>query len=397
MKPRAGPREATRAQRSKTSCRIVPGRRRQYLARSFGRNAMTLIACLHPQGCRTLLADVLVSSPEFPSRDPILPSRRYISLEQLRAMPFRPVALRRKVIEITPSLVALWAGDYGAAKSFAERITVALADVGKAEAEQAVEAFMYAHYRDPVNNFFAIIVPDDTAWFYRVGPAVLSASAFAGEYLVAGSGTAIFRNYVDRKEATESPIIAADVQALGIANDLMAQEIFTGATIQANFGASFEVIYRAETAFERVDDVMHFFNIAQVQGSNIQLHHYPHALRQWYEGTQLCIASYSTPEANGQGLPFTTFAVPSILEEPRPPSRVSEDFAIRPRYLCVHHVFDFGDKHFVPANVIMRGDAIDENFRLSRDGDALNFTVSERYVTLLHNLAAKSRKQPSAS
>lgn len=155
------------------------------------------------------------------------------------------------------------------------------------------------------------------------------------------------------------------------------------------------MLFRAESAFGRVDDVMQFFTIAQVEGTNIHLHHYPHALRQWYEGSQVCIASYSTPDANEQGLQFTTFAVPSILEEPRLPTRANEDFATRPHYVCINHIFDFGGGHYAPSNMVMRGDAVDENLTMKCNGGALEFTVTERYVASLHRQAQRARARQS--
>jgi hypothetical protein len=72
---------------------------------------MTLIACLHPRQCRTLIADSLITSPNAPDDGMALPMRTYIPTE----MAAKPVGLCRKVIEINPNLVALWAGDYNEA------------------------------------------------------------------------------------------------------------------------------------------------------------------------------------------------------------------------------------------------------------------------------------------
>ena len=73
---------------------------------------MTLIACLHPRQCRTLLADILISSKIPNDGDFVPPTRVYIQPERLRGMSWKPAAFRRKVIEVTPELVILWAGKY---------------------------------------------------------------------------------------------------------------------------------------------------------------------------------------------------------------------------------------------------------------------------------------------
>src|ERR1700731_3916706 len=77
---------------------------------------MTLIACLHPRQCRTLIADTLMISPNAPVDEIALPMRTYIPPDQVGDM-----RLCRKVIQINSNLVALWAGDYNQAYLFAER------------------------------------------------------------------------------------------------------------------------------------------------------------------------------------------------------------------------------------------------------------------------------------
>ena len=81
---------------------------------------MTLIACLHPNQSRTLFADILISTTAN-GGDLVLPSRAYVSLD--RTISMRPDALRRKVIEIAPELVILWAGEYCEAHQLAVRAT----------------------------------------------------------------------------------------------------------------------------------------------------------------------------------------------------------------------------------------------------------------------------------
>jgi hypothetical protein len=82
---------------------------------------MTLIACLHPRQCRTLFADVLISSKEESNQDFTLPTRAYIDPDWFNRLSAKPFAYRRKVIEITPQLVILWSGDYPSAQQLAMR------------------------------------------------------------------------------------------------------------------------------------------------------------------------------------------------------------------------------------------------------------------------------------
>jgi hypothetical protein len=87
---------------------------------------MTLIACLHPRQSRTLLADILILSPD--GGEIGLPTRAYLAPERLRNMEYKPAALRRKIIEIAPDLALLWSEDYNAARVLATRAQEWLTD-----------------------------------------------------------------------------------------------------------------------------------------------------------------------------------------------------------------------------------------------------------------------------
>jgi hypothetical protein len=350
---------------------------------------MTLIACLHPRDCRTLLADVLVSSPDLPQGNVTLPTRAYIAPDRLRAMSLRPAALRRKVIEINKELAALWSGDYNAACTFAKRAQGWFHDFPTTD--EGLKSFLDTYYRIPVPNFSAIIAPSSTNWFYNIGTAYRSHSAFAGDYVAAGSGVEIFKDMVDRMKPSERGEVAPDMDGLRVANDLMAREINTGEPLHAQFGGSYEVLYRGPNGFERVDDALHVFALAKVQEHNIEISHYPHAMRQWYEGNQLCVASFSTPEVSGQGLGYRAFAIPAVLDDARGISRSIDSFATRPQYMCVHHLFDFAGRQ-VPSTMTMRADAIDQHFKLVREDTELRFDFTDAYAKLLHEQAALARQ-----
>jgi hypothetical protein len=120
---------------------------------------MTLIACLHPHQCRTLIADALITSPKSPRDELVFPTKAYISPHKIQNMELKPVALRRKVIEINPNLIALWAGDLEHARRFADR-AAAYFD-GEVVEEDNVKSFLRDHYSQHVPNFHAIVVPSD--------------------------------------------------------------------------------------------------------------------------------------------------------------------------------------------------------------------------------------------
>jgi hypothetical protein len=274
-----------------------------------GADSMTLIACLHPGQCRTLFADTLITSPKLPVDDLIFPTRKYIPLQQLRELQFKPVALYRKIIEISPNLVALWSGDIEEARRFADRAAVYFD--GKIVEEDGLEKFLSDNYSLHVPNFHAIIVPaDDPSWLYKLGDVDQAFSRFAGHYFVAGRGKQLFKDMVD--QAVPSKDSHPDMDGLRIANEFMMQEVVTGGPTRAAFGAAFEY---GIVALPVLSASTTCCIALQRQGSiqtAIEIDHYPHFTRQWYEGDHLCIASLSTPEAHQQGIEFRVVAIPSL-------------------------------------------------------------------------------------
>jgi hypothetical protein len=183
-------------------------------------------------------------------------------------------------------------------------------------------------------------------------------------------------------------VIPPELEALRIANELMAQEIVTGAPVRASFGGAYEILYAGEEGFERVDDVIHIFRLVKVWSSDkIEIHQGPHVARQWYGGDQLCIASLSNPEAEQQQLGSRGFSVPSILEEPMPFTRSVESLAMPPKYMCIHHLFDLGEK-WISCPMTLRGpDAIDQHFKLTSDGSEARLEHTVEYETSVVQMA----------
>ena len=347
---------------------------------------MTLIACLHPSQCRTLIADTLITSRNSPVDDFVFPTRIYIPPRK----EFKPVALLRKIVEISPTVVALWAGDLDEARRFADRAAVYF-DGRTVVDEDSLEKFLSDNYSQHVSDFHAIIAPADQGWLYKLGEVDRAFSRFAGDYAVAGTGKQLFRDMVDRAAPRSDSNPAADMDGLRIANDFMMLEVETGEPTRAAFGAAYEVLYRGPTGFERVDDVLHCFVKVYLDGINF-IHH-PHVTRQWYKGDQLCIASLSTPEAHQQGIEFMAFAIPHIMRRATSKSvRTLKSLAERPNYMCVNHIFEFEGRK--KSSVMTgRGEAIDRLFKLSCVGDILTFEYTTAYAEVLHELAARARAE----
>jgi hypothetical protein len=346
---------------------------------------MTVIACLHPRQCRTLFADVLISSKETSGQDFTLPTRAYIALDWQRSMSAKPVAYRRKAIEITPKLVILWSGDYSSARQLATRARDWFTMPNPSEDD--VRGLLGAHYREPISDFHAMIVPASGDWFHNVGPVQREQSLACGEYAVAGTGAEIFRQMATQMLPSEG-VVPPELEVLRMANELMAQEIVTGAPVRAAFGGAYEILHAGEEGFERVDDVMHIFRLVKVWSSEkVEIYQGPHVIRQWYDGPQLCIASLSNPEAEQQQLGLRGFAVPSILEEPKQFIKNVESLAMPPKYMCIHHWMNLGEKQ-ISCPMTLRGpDEIDKYFKLTTNGSEVRLEHTTEYETLVRQMA----------
>jgi hypothetical protein len=219
-----------------------------------------------------------------------------------------------------------------------------------------------------------------------------STSSFAGVYAVAGSGSQLFRKMIeDMTPRRDDATVAPDIDGLRIANDFMAREGVTGEPIREKFGGAYEVLYCGPKGFGRVDEVMHVFAFAKVLQPDIEILHYPHVTRQWYEVDRLVIAFFSTPHAHQQGLEFKAFAIPSVLGQKAPSTRTIASLASRPNYMCIHHLFEIEGEHF-PSTMVLRGEAIDQMFKLSQVGDGLVFEATDDYRARVQMQAAGMSK-----
>ncbi len=347
---------------------------------------MTLIACFHPRQCRTLLADVLISSEAANADEIELPTRPYIAPERLQSIRFKPVAIRRKVIEITPELVILWAGDYNVACALATRAKdwFTASNITDEDTHQFLDTF----YREPIQNFYGIVAPASDNFFYIMGNVQKGESPSYGQYAVAGSGVEVFRAFANEARRLEGDDLP-HLTAIRLANELLTREIATGETILSGFGAGYEILYRADGGFARAHDAMHVFT--QVKEGNegtLQVSHYPHCTRQWYEEDRLYIASLSSPDAAQEGLGSKTYVVPGVLGSKLQPRRPAEDLATRPKYMCIHQQFHFRGS-IISSTLTLWGDEIDKYFKIVNDGDNVVWWFTSVYAEKLHEAWGK--------
>jgi hypothetical protein len=306
---------------------------------------MTLIACVHPRGCRTLFADVLVTS-RAGSDAFVLPTRPYLAPQRLKHLTLKPVALRRKLIEITPDLVILWSGDYDWAVRLARSARDRFA-CGSYSETDIVNFLNASHVEGVPSNSGAIVAPlTGRAW--SIGDVAKGNAPTFRDYLAAGSGAPTFENVIAEPIHYLTESGRPDIDALHVANTLLESDARTAEPTYSSFGATYEVLYRGEHGFARVDDLLHLFTITEMsEDDDVQrVLLYPHAIRQWYEGNRLYIDSMSHPEAVNQGFASMRFVAPSILddqpEDEMQAARLPESLAALPKYTCVSREFRRG-------------------------------------------------------
>lgn len=86
------------------------------------------------------------------------------------------------------------------------------------------------------------------------------------------------------------------------------------------------------------------------------------------------------------------FEVPDILGQRRQSSRTAEALAMRPEYLCIHHIFET-EGRFLPSTMVMRADAIEQNFTLSCNRRELTFEPTAVYTAMVREQAGRMRDQ----
>jgi hypothetical protein len=345
---------------------------------------MTLIAHMTVGGIPFLLSDVLVSANYSQDTEIALPTRAYIAPEVRRAMTFVPVDFARKIVEVTPKIHALCAGDFYQIREFAYNARNWFKNSDFSHAQ--IMEFAGHYYQGKAVEFTALIVASygDSYTMCQFGDKrgeILEGDSPAyGKYYAAGSGAEYFSTIMNYKapEGAVGPAQAPRSNVLTLCNHLLARELYFGDTFKANFGGAFEVIYLTQNGFQRLDNIQHvFLTVDTLDGkTNVQIS--PYVIKQWYRGDCLCILS-TAPVEEGQRS-VLGYVVPSVLSEELPDPQL-DDMPLKPNYLCLHHKFL---SHGASKSNIMAFSGKDVDVvELKRDGSLMRLDLTPRYFQTL--------------
>jgi hypothetical protein len=93
----------------------------------------------------------------------------------------------------------------------------------------------------------------------------------------------------------------------------------------------------------------------------------------------------SNPDTEQQQLGSRGFSVSDILEEPKHFTRRVEELAMIPKYMCVHHLFDFGK---IPCPMTILGsDLIEQHFKITSDRSEVRLAHTAEYEGRVVQLA----------
>ena len=303
-------------------------------------------------------------------------------------MSWRPAAFRRKVIEVTPALVILWAGRYNEACQLAQRAKDWFR--GNRATADDVEQLLYTHYREPIPDFQAIIAPAAENWMYIIGNVKRGNSILGGEYAVAGTGAEAFQTVVDEASLPEGDTVTPDATALSFSSALMSSEVLTSEPIYSGFGGGYEVLCRGSEEFIKVDDAMYVSVRIDMSNQHSEFWLCSPLIRQWYEEDRLYITSTSLMEHAQQGLESRGFVVPSVLGQNHMPKRTEDLATTQPKYLCIHELF-YNQRATRSLHFVIKGASIEEYFTMSPDG--VEVTFSSSYIKRLLGICESCRAE----
>jgi hypothetical protein len=342
---------------------------------------MTLIACFHPRQCRTLLGDILISS-KVTDRKVVLPTGATIAPQRLQSILWKPHTFCRKVIEITPEMVILWAGRYDEAYKLARRAKDWFRE-GRPTADD-VQQLVEAHYRDKIPNFWAIIAPAGENWFYTLGEVTKAESSLCGPYAVAGTGAEVFQTLVSATPLPEGGTITPDLMAFSFSGELMSREILTGEPIYSGFGACYEVLCHDVGGFRKIDDALHVFIDIDLSNTEPKFWLWSRLVRQWYDDDRLCIASMSLTE----GLGSQGFVVPSVLDDQEYISTSPViNFSTQPHYVCIHEHFQRLQRQ-TSLCFVSKDSSVNQYITMPDDRFELRQKYIERLLEICKNIEA---------
>jgi hypothetical protein len=217
---------------------------------------------------------------------------------------------------------------------------------------------------------------------YIIGNVKRGEAILGGEYAVAGSGAEAFQTVMDGAYLREGDTVTPDATALSLSSALMAREILTTEPIYSGFGGGYEVLYRGDTEFIKIDDVMYVFVRVDISNPEPKAWLESPLIRQWYEEDCLYITSLSLTEHAQQGLESRGFVIPSVLGQSHMPKRTAEDLATtQPKYLCIHELF-YNQRATQSIQCVMKGISINEYFTMSPDGFELTLSYMDRLRSL---------------
>jgi hypothetical protein len=299
---------------------------------------MTLIAQLTAAGRPFLVSDVLVSTERVAGdQEIVLPTRAESPAGVSQGMAFVPSSFARKLIEISPNICVLCAGDFGQIRTLAFRLRSWFQSDSPNPAQ--IREFFNHFYKREGTAFSAILVVSQQGGKFlsvRIGNVAEGNSPTYGRYYTAGSGQEILETFLNWK-APDGPVqdIAALPTVLAMCSHMLGQEIYSGDTFRANFGGGFEIAHLTSNGFVKADKIFHMFVRVECSGRTIvNVTAYPHIIKQWYEEDSLYILSLTTLEKD---LSNRGWIVPSIFSDTKVLPMLREG-PLRPEHLCIHHI-----------------------------------------------------------
>jgi hypothetical protein len=239
---------------------------------------MTLIACLTPDKHPVLLADALLSSRDGRA-GVVLPSIGTAHQKIPSKTEFRTWGFDEKLVRISDHLLVAWAGD----RDPAEIIIRSLATYAREECVTRGElsAFLQANYAAELARVSLILClregDNNTTWWHRCEQVFVPA---IGLVVFSGIGGKRFVSTLDRLKGPLAPganaLMSGTATALFLGGLLLADEMYTGEPIAANFGGAYDVATISGGKTRKVDDFAfvfwfgekdrtgHRFNLAKV-------------------------------------------------------------------------------------------------------------------------------------
>lgn len=354
---------------------------------------MTLIAAFHPGGkYLTLMSDVLISSREE-ADSIVLPTRGYISPEQERRMPMRPVALRRKVIQINRKFVILWSGNLLCAEKLARRAREWFSKF--VITKDGLDQFLSTYYNEPADISAFFVWYGGCAHFGHP-PYIRGETKHYGKYLAAGSGRERFAELINGSQGQLGKLTMAEdlpeIHALNLCSEFLAREIYLNETILSQFGGGFELLVPGPEGYQCVDDIMHIFVTKRVDDPS-DTRPYPHVIRQWYEGDRLYINSMSSQEAEAAGHGRLLYCIRDILSE-RHESSLLESLPLRPNYVCIHHGF-LDKTGTLPVVLVLKKENIDRAITFTPTNSGFDIRFTAEYDAEVRRVADSIRSRES--